>query len=61
MILNSFSGNHDICHFRFSPYKIFGLICILVKKKFQNTTLPHPTQQIRLRGADLTFFLIGHV
>jgi len=42
----------------FRSYKIFGLICILVIFFFQNTPLPHPTQQIRLRGADLTFFFI---
>ena len=42
--------------FGFHPCKNFGLICILVKYIFfQNTSLPHPTQQIRLRDA-LAFF-----
>jgi len=39
----------------FRLYKIFGLICILVKKK-NSKIPPHPTQQIRLCGADLAYF-----
>jgi len=45
--------------FGFCPYKIFGLICILVNFFFPEYPLPYPTQQIRLRGADLTFFQLA--
>ena len=41
--------------FGFRPYKIFGLVSVLVIFFFQNTSLPHPTQQICLCGTDLAF------